>query len=148
MSSIGSIGASVASLASNQNRPAGGPPSGPPPGFTQALESAAEQAGLDSNEIADLRTQIEEAVASASESGEGRGAVRDAVNSVLESNGVDVETFKAQLGSMRQNSGAPPRGSQGDQSLAEILAESEDSGLSIFDMLQSLPAGSLVNTSV
>lgn len=148
MSSIGSIGASVASLASNQSRPAGGPPSGPPPGFTQALESAAEQAGLDSNEIADLRTQIEEAVASASESGDDRGAVRDAVNSVLESNGVDVETFKAQLESMRENSGAPPRGSRGDQSLAEILAESEDSGLSIFDMLQSLPAGSLVNTSV
>lgn len=145
MNSIGSIDSSVSTIMASQSRPTGRPP-GPPPGFDEALESAAEQVGLDPTEIADLRTQIEDAISGARESGEGREAVKAAVDSVLEDNGIDVSAFKAQLEAVREKMGTPPARSPSDQSYAEGLAESNDESLSILSMLQDLPAGSLLNT--
>lgn len=144
MSSIGSIDTSVASIMTTQSRPAGQRPSGPPPGFDDALESAAEQAGIDPSEFSDLRTQIEEAITSAKESADEPGAIREAVNAVLEENGIDVSDFQSKLESMRNQGGRPPGPPPGEQSGADSAAESGD--LSILSLLQNLPAGSLINT--
>jgi|GEM_PF-2784110 len=134
-------------------RPEGGqrPPSGPPPGFSEAVESAAEAAGLDASAISELRSEIEEAVQHARESGENRQGVKGAVDSILEAAGLDFESIRQDLRSL----GGPQPGTYTAKSgqaetLSELFAEADDEetdALGLLDLLQRLPAGSLYDTN-
>lgn len=136
MNSIASTDTSVSAILSAQQlkRLHEDPPANPPPEFTKAIESAAEQAGLDASQIADLRKDIEEALQNVKPGD--RDAAREAVAGVLDKHGIDADALKTKLAEMRQTLGVP----------SELLSES-DSG-SVLDAIKTLPTGSLINKSV
>lgn len=152
MNSASGVGASqslqMQQMQGSQRGGPGGRPPGPPPEVMSEIESAASSAGLDSSEIADLKGQIEEAAKSAMESGSDRSGVREAVNSVLEESGIDVDALNEKLSSISQ---APPpytRQQQGASAGASAIfgSASDDSSVSqMVELLGNLPAGSLVN---
>ncbi|MBN2584225.1 MAG: hypothetical protein JXL80_14275 [Planctomycetes bacterium] len=156
------------------------PGQGPPPGeFTAQLEAVGEQLGLSVSEVSDLKSQIDAAVQAATENlddgSDPRAAIEEAVNGVLEDNGIDVEEFKSVMQSAAREMGPPPPpmyGPQGqmvsdetdsssessdaaleaiEELLAQLAAQSSDDSdsqaslISILQMLGNLPDGSLVN---
>lgn len=110
------------------------PPDGgePPPELWEQIESSAEAAGLDSEQIESLKSDLKAAVTSAMESASGSGdpesgnaAVEEAVLSTLEEYGIDteeVETKMSELKSQMQSMGPPP---EADSSSSEEDLESE-----------------------
>lgn len=100
MSAIGSVGSSslslIQSLAQQRTDPSSG--QGFAAQFKSRFESAAKAAGVDPSKVPGLESQIQDAIQKAQQSGTGnRGAVQDAINSVLKSNGVDPSKFQAAL---------------------------------------------------
>lgn len=89
-----------------------GGPSGPPPGggapdesrkaeFESKLTDAALASGLDSESADELQEEIQSAISDvlsdSSESTDPRQAIQDAINTLLEKHGVDLDEFKSQL---------------------------------------------------
>lgn len=148
MSSINGLGASSSLLQQMQSsgRPSG-PPPGPPPGHTEAIESVAQESGLDSTEISDLMAALDETAESIKESGQGREAMKQALDSVLEEAGIDTTDLHEKLSSL--GGGRPPAGGPNGQGANTQGFESTDTEFdasSIFEMLQSLPIGSLIDS--
>lgn len=148
MSSISGISNSSSLIQQLQSsgRPSG-PPPGPPPGHNEAIESVAEEAGLDSTEISELMTLLEETANSVKESGEGPEAMKQALDSVLEGAGIDTDALHEKLSGL--TGGRPPAG--GPQGFGQSDQGAEASGFqfdasSIFEMLRDLPIGSLVDS--
>ncbi len=119
MSSIGSVGAFSGSSWAPRIQGTGMPkPSAEMrQPFEAKFESAAEAAGIDPSVLAEIRTQMESAVQSALEQGlsgsELKDSVDSAVNKVLEDNGIDPETFKAQMAEVFEQMGVPQPGQGG-----------------------------------
>lgn len=144
MSSINGIGASSSMLQQLQSsgRPSG-PPPGPPPGHTEAIESLAAESGLDSSEISDLMAKLNETAESVKQSGEGPEEMKQALDSVLEDAGIDTDALHEKLSNL--TGGRPPARGPGGFGAAE-LSTAELDGNSIFEMLQNLPIGSLIDS--
>ncbi|MFG0243973.1 MAG: hypothetical protein ACF8R9_14385 [Phycisphaerales bacterium JB054] len=153
MSSVNAIGVSQSTLlqqSSAAGRPSGPPPKGPPPEMQQALESAAEDAGLDSTQIADLLATLEETAKSAIDSGADPEAMRSALDSVLEDAGIDAEALHDQFAGMgmpNRGQGGPPQGAQAYGAAEGSLADATSSS-QLLEMLRSLPIGSLYDSEV
>jgi hypothetical protein len=80
------------------------------------FESAARSAGVKDEDIEGLMKQVQEAASSASQSGD-RDAVKNAVDTVLQKNGVDMDKFHAAMEANRPKGGPGgghgPRGAGG-----------------------------------
>lgn len=124
-----------------------GPPPGPPPGHTEAIESVAQEAGLDSTEISDLMSALDEAASSIKESGAGPEAMKQALDSVLEEAGIDTDALHEKLSNLP--GARPPRGGQQSSGVSGLTTESTSTQLDatgLLDMLRNLPVGSLVDS--
>ncbi len=149
MSSIQGIGTSNTMLQNLQSsgRPSD-PPPGPPPGHTEAIESVAQESGLDSSEISDLMAALEEAASSAKESGKGPEAMKQALDSVLEEAGVDTDALHEKLSSLP--GGRPSKGGQQTSSGTSQTIDSTNTQLDtngLLGMLRNLPVGSLIDSA-
>lgn len=151
MSSINGVSSSNAWLqqmqSSGQTREApSGPPPGPPPGHNEAIESVAEEAGLSSSEISDLMAKLDEAAESAKNNGDDPESVKDRMDSILEEAGIDTSSLKEKLSSIHGGgpNGKPPQG-YGQDGTSSQSVQSGSGG--IFEMLQSLPVGSLIDSA-
>ncbi|MEM7756016.1 MAG: hypothetical protein AAF297_10315 [Planctomycetota bacterium] len=133
------------------------------------IQSFAESAGINPSKLSDLQEQIRSAVDGA-KSADGSidpSAIKDAVSGVLNDNGIDPEQLRSQLQGVFQQAGLSPSvgGLQGlpgigdtantQQDLLDALfaddddtAESTgDNAVSLLQLLENLPKGSLVNTA-
>jgi hypothetical protein len=88
----------------------------PPAEFKAEFESAAQQAGIDTEKLSGLSDKIGEAISGALDGLNGnsdpREAIESAVNGVLKDNGIDPEKLKEQLKSVGEKlgygQGGPP----------------------------------------
>ncbi len=121
MSSVSSLASGSQSQAIDQIRQrlkaSGGRPPEPPAELKAQFESAAQQAGIDTEKLSGLSDQIGEAISGALEGFDGTGdpreAVETAVNGVLKDNGIDPEKLKEQLKSVGEKLGYGQGGSGG-----------------------------------
>lgn len=103
MSAISSVGSSALSLVQGLAKQRidrdGDQGQGFAARFKSRIESAAKAAGVDPSKIPTLESQIQDAIQKAQQSGAGdpRGAVQDAIDGVLKSNGIDATKFQAAL---------------------------------------------------
>jgi hypothetical protein len=92
MSSVGPVSGSTSS--SMQQR------SGIPPRLKEDFTSALKSAGVDDSKIPELLSQIEAAFNNSSDGTP--EDIHNAINSILENNGVDVQKFEASIQSLRK----------------------------------------------
>ena len=82
----------------------------------QAFARAAEEAGVDPSKVADLQKQIDQAVQQARQnggSGDPRTAIQNAINGVLQKNGIDSTKFDDAMKAEFQKMAAQRKGSRG-----------------------------------
>lgn len=132
--------------------------------FEAKFKSAAEDAGIDISKFSDLKSQIETRVGDALKNADGstdlQSAIDQAVNGVLEDNGIDPEQFKSQMEQVFRSMGAPaPSGGGYDRSggLASSTTNSKNDllskllsqlgGDSAGGFFGSQPSGSLVDAA-
>ena len=170
MSAIQSVGSPNLAALQQRLQQGGGPApfERPPPELQAQFRSFAESAGIDPSQLGDLQEQIRSAVDTV------RGAdgsidprdVKEAVSGVLNDNGIDPEQLRSQLQGVFQQAGfSPAAGLQGFPSLGEaagtqqdlldaLFADDDDTAesngddaVSLLQLLENLPKGSLVNTA-
>ena len=133
----------------SQRQPEGPPPQGGGGADMKAqVQTAAEQAGLNATEISQLHSELQDAMETAREEGLSQEEAIAQFDAILEENGIDVEEFKSGLDALRGGGQAPPPPPQGEQS-----SETEESSSSSYtaeefiELMNSLPAGSLIDTA-
>jgi division protein CdvB (Snf7/Vps24/ESCRT-III family) len=128
------------------------------------FQSLAESAGLNSSQLGDIKEQMRAAVENArgDDGAIDRAALKEAASGILKDNGIDPEQLRSKLQGMFQQAGFSPAarlqgspvggeaGTARQDLLNEMYAEgAEASGntVSLFQLLENLPKGSLVNTA-
>lgn len=80
--------------------------------FDDKFKEAALAAGLDSTAVDGLQDEIDAAISAATESSDGttdqRETIKNAIDSVLEKHGVDLEKFKSEMEAGMGGAGGPP----------------------------------------
>jgi len=171
MSAIQSVGAPDLAALQQRLQQGGGPRSfaRPAPEMQAQFRSFAESAGIDTSRFGDLQGQIRSAVdgARAPDGSIDPAAVKDAVSGILNDNGIDPQQLRSQLQGVFQQAGFGPTsgGPQGFAGLGETAtaqqdlldtlfasdddtAESDgDAAVSLLQLLENLPKGSIVNTA-
>lgn len=168
MSAVQNVGSSnLAALQQRLQRGAQPAPfQGPPPQVQGRFQSLAESAGLDSSQLGDIKEQMRAAVENArgNDGSIDRAALKETVSGILKDNGIDPEQLRAKLQGMFQQAGfspaARPKGSPvgGEFGTARQVLLNElnaDEGaeatsgntVSLLQLLENLPKGSLVNTA-
>ena len=130
-------------------------PPGPPPmdesrqaDFISKIVDAATESGVDASSLSGLKDELKTAIDNATQNSDGskdpRQAVQEAVDSVLEKHGVDLDTFKSKL---QATMGPPPGGRPPQGARPAQGTESTDSSSGMYST-QTTDASSQLLTSL
>ncbi len=143
MTPASTIGGTSQPWTLQQTNGTGRPSGGRPPGMNEAIESASEEAGLDSSAISELLAKLKETADAALERGDDPKTMRHALDSVLAEAGIDAASLHEQLAAKAdapRSQHGPPPGSHEDAANSSV-----DSTL-LLEMLRSLPNGTLIDS--
>jgi hypothetical protein len=129
--------------------------------FESRLDTAAQKAGLDSSQVSQLHTDIQNAVQqamkNASGDGSNRTAVRSAVDSVLQKYGIDPSSVRPQQGAGKAHHGHHHKAGQignqdqqndGDADDVDPNAPPQNAtDAAVATLLKGLPSGSLLDAA-